>query len=196
MTELAEKSAVGIAGLELGLHEHYIGVAGQSEADRTQSLISREVCKASAMRLLDIIESMADNTCGHPSYFYVKPLKALFSICKIYRHIKCPEDGWVQMYGQRIDSVMATPCRNGNNAVRFLNGKVNLILQYYHETPEMKMNDSILKVMQKGSQPKELDRVSTPNIFDSQMFLEYVSLGTRVFMLMGTIACSISTPAC
>lgn len=144
----------------------------RTDQQSTQVLISDSLCKDLAIKLLQQVESLNGELYIYPSYFYLKPLHALIVICKIYRFLKNPDDGWANMYAERIDAVMAAHARRGNTLGQHMSGKAALIMRWWQEATDSKMEDSTFQVMQWADKRKEVEKIELESDFDFQTFAE------------------------
>lgn len=167
------RADISIAGLRASLHEFYIRASIHNPAEETQILIAVQILKETATELLDLVRALGmsgENIAGYPAYFFVKPISALISTCKVYSYTKTPDDGWLLDYATKVDQVMAEKAERGSALSRNLAGKALGVMRWWASKPEIRMDDAPFQVLQEtvvhGSD------ASTPwTDFDFQMFL-------------------------
>lgn len=150
LTIKAPKTILGFAGLRLVLHENHIRAARREIVPPTSVVQSREICKTAALDLLSVIENLTmpeGSACGHPGYYFAKPLGALISICRIYRWTNSSDDEWTIAYAQRVDSVMANYANDGLGLAQSMCGKAMAFLQWLSSSPVLNMDTTVFNAM-------------------------------------------------
>ena len=161
---------MGISLLVMTLHETHIR-SSEVTGDNTQLIISMELCKNAAISILYTAEQLPGNVLGYPTFYLVRPLQALLSLCKIFRYLD-QDDGFVERYAARADQALASFQDRGSGLAKNMVGKPAIVLRWFREADVISSEDAGPQIIQWNNRRMELEALEGATDLDFQTFVD------------------------